>query len=497
MIAAASRGMVVAALLSAWAVAAQPERPWLTGFELVCVDEGAIAAATFQSHNQKVVSNAHGVFMTYLRTRNEAYTAQQLRLLRSVDGGRRFATLYAATHATNPPVLETDERANLYLVRPDFVDGNAYLYRFSPPGYSSPAVSKIPSGSAGKYAMIYDGPRRRLYYFAHNDTFHVLDLEGRVLRTTTVLKDGPDAVLQYPHLSLTPDGTLHAAWTTVRHGKYLYWDIHHLLSKDGGQTWQTMAGRAVALPAIADQHGPADRVIRDDEYEVHTWLSSFLAKDGKLHFTYLAQSQPPREHYLRCDLATARRDVDIWPKFCGERIELQGLDGFFASRASLPDAPLYCVMGSQGRLACLASDDNGHTWYDYALSDKSFRLYAVGGCRELTEDGWIIGSFTDARDEPPNRVGQSHVYFFRTRAGLSRAKVSDVQWRSGTATLKLSSIRGQPEAIRLDDGSGSWGDWTKFRPEMTLAIPSRPTRFQLRSRLGVVSEPQAIPARSE
>src|SRR5262245_30303731 len=102
----------------------------LERIELTCVDPAATGYGTFQSHNQKVVSNRRGYFMTHIRTRNEAYTAQQWRLSRSRDGGRSFETVYEATHATNPPLLESDKADNLYLVRPDFSDGHAYLYRF-------------------------------------------------------------------------------------------------------------------------------------------------------------------------------------------------------------------------------------------------------------------------------------------------------------------------------------------------------------------------------
>lgn len=84
--------------------------------ETVCVDDQATGYGTFQSHNQKVVSNRNGIFMTHIRTRNEAFTAQQWRLSRSIDGGQSFVTLYEDTHATGPPVLETDEDDNVYLV---------------------------------------------------------------------------------------------------------------------------------------------------------------------------------------------------------------------------------------------------------------------------------------------------------------------------------------------------------------------------------------------
>ncbi len=57
-------------------------------------DDRATGYGTFQSHNQKVVSNRSGIFMTHIRTRNAPYTAQQWRLSRSTDGGKSFITLY-------------------------------------------------------------------------------------------------------------------------------------------------------------------------------------------------------------------------------------------------------------------------------------------------------------------------------------------------------------------------------------------------------------------
>ena len=143
-------------------------RPGVTGIEVVPIDQDAHGYGTFQNHNQKVVQNRNGIFATHIRSRNRAYTAQQWRLSRSIDGGRTFSTLFEATDATNPPVLETDGVGNMFLARPDFVDGNAYLYRFAGSDYGAdPVVSKIPGAAAGKYCMLLDRPRKRLYYFAH------------------------------------------------------------------------------------------------------------------------------------------------------------------------------------------------------------------------------------------------------------------------------------------------------------------------------------------
>src|SRR5262249_13794811 len=154
---------------------AESAPPTLARIETTLVDGATILSATFQSNNQKVVANARGIFMTHLRTRNEPYTAQTWRLSWSRDGGKTFPHLHEATHATNPPILETDAQSNLYLVRMDFTAGDAYLYRFlSADDYADPKITRIPRGSAGKYAMVIDPGRHRLYYFAHNGTFHIL-----------------------------------------------------------------------------------------------------------------------------------------------------------------------------------------------------------------------------------------------------------------------------------------------------------------------------------
>lgn len=389
-------------------------------FQLVCVDEAAHGYATFQSHNQKVVANQHGIFMTHIRTRNEAYTAQQWRLLRSTDGGKTFSVLFEATDPTNPPVLETDAAGNVYLGRPDFTNSNAYLYRFLvEKDFRDPIITTIPGASAGKYCTLLDEPRGQLYYFAHNGTFHTLGLDGTVRASVQLLESGEHAEPQYPLLSMEPDGTLHAAWTSQKHGVYLYWDIHHMLSRDGGTTWRTMGGATLALPVPADDSGPATRITLDDEFEFHTWLSNFIVKDGKAHFFYMAQTEPQREHYVRYDIATGKQDVRIQPEWKGETLRIAGLDGFFATEQG---KALYAVGQYQGHLVCLVSRDNGMTWHDYATSEETFNVYSLGGCRRIAVVGVaggesaIIGSFTDQGGSNLASGQDSKVYFFRLTA---------------------------------------------------------------------------------
>ena len=464
-------------------VAAKPAIAGLTAVETVLVDGEATGYGTFQSNNNKVVSNKNGIFMTHIRSRNDAYTAQQWRLSRSTGGGQTFSTIFEATGATNPPVLETDEAGNLYLIRPDFVDLNSYLYRFqADKNYTDPLITAIPNGSAGKYAMMYDAARARLYYSGWGQSFYALDLEGNVLQTTTLTVGGDNAGPQYPLFSLAADGVLHMAWTTLKHKEYLYWDIHHAASPDGGATWQNMNGAKITPPVKVDDSGPSDRISLDDEFPVHTWCANMMEKDGKLHFLYLAQAPLSREHYMRYDAKTGVREIDIQPHFKGTKVFLASLDGYFAKKDSLADGPLYCISKSGGKIGCLASDDNGATWYDYALSSGTFNPYSVGGGRSITADGHIIGSFTDFG------TNAGKVYFIRIKAGLSKAGVRKSSFNAGKLTVEFADIYGQPEKARFSADGETWSDWTGFAANMTASLDAEPRYFQLRSRMGIDSE---------
>jgi hypothetical protein len=466
----------------------------LTPIHLSLVDGEAIAYATFQSHNQKVVANAHGIFLTHLRSANKDYTAQSWRLSRSTDGGRSFTTLYEATHATNPPALETDAAGNLYLVRPDFGDGHAYLCRFAAPEYRSPpAVSKVPGGSAGKYCLLLDPERKQLYYFAHNNTFSVVGLDGKVRASTTLLRPGTNAILQYPHLALGRDGTLYAAWTTSKPNTYLYWDIHAMRSRDGGTTWEKLDGNSIKIPVAADDSGATDRISRDDEFKVHSWLSAWRVQDRKLHLVYWAKTDPQRQRHVRYDAATGKRDLDHEPIFRDPRSAIPNDSGVLVSRSALDGSPLYFVstLEDRTRPACLASDDNGASWYLYAVADRKFshRVYSIGGARELTADGQIIGTFTDVDRDAKSyqEPGTGKVYFFRIQGGVARAAVSAVAYQEETLTVRFDRVRGQLERIRFSTGTGGWTEWQPFQKDLRVRMTQAPRQYQLKSRLGTVS----------
>lgn len=398
-----------------WLFAAEPQR-----IETTLIDAEAPHFATFQSNNQKVVHNRRGIFMTYNRSRDEKYNAQLWRVMWSKDGGKTFTTLHESTDPTNPPCLETDSADNLYIGHPDWVSFEVVLVRLlAAEDYRVPHITRAPKASAGKYSMALDEKRKQVCYFSHSGKFVRFGFDGSVRSNTLLLKRGEKAVQEYTHLHFAADGTLHAAWTSLNVPIRRYWGIHHLQSADGGETWRAFTTKNLALPVIADETGPSDRITLDDEFEPSTWLSNTLSKNGKTHFIYLTKTEPPRQHHMRFDIASGKRDIDHAPALRGEKIELNIGDGFLCTSQKDEGSPLFIIgrsLKAPPRLACLRSDDNGATWHDHALSAPLTQPYSVGGCREITPDGHIIGSFTDVTGEKKNGFPSGRVFFFRILA---------------------------------------------------------------------------------
>jgi hypothetical protein len=378
--------------------------------ELSTVDPDACGYGTFQSHNQKVVANAEGIFVAYLhRDGAPKYESATWRLARSTDGGRTFSTLFESVTRGKSPCLETDEQANIFLAHTDDSKTKGFFYRFDAARkWKEPKVVTLPAPAGEKFTLLRDPKRNQFYFSSLRGVMFTIDPDCNVVATRQMFVQGPHALHHYPLLSLDADGVLHYAYTTTPvDNRYLYWSIHHVQSSDGGKTWQKMdSTRIDKLPIIADETGPTDRISLDDEFEVHTWLSSMLTRNGKAHFLYDAMKNPDGEHYTRYDLKTGKRDLDIFPNFKGETLSILGLDGYLVAGEGQTIYALGHGCGAAS-IVCLMSPDNGNTWHDFAATDPATgpkKPYAIGGFRELTKDGHIIGTFTDVSEPGPIKV---------------------------------------------------------------------------------------------
>lgn len=371
----------------------------LIDIDVVYLQTPLTGYSTFQSHNQKVVANDNGIFLTFIySTPSDAPSIW--RLARSTDGGQTFSIIYESSDYTRAPAMETDENNNIYLTFP--VDGATKFLRFtSANGYTSPDINRTHSGvtSASKYAMAFDKTRQQFYHATQWQRVLTFDMAGNLLRNQQVWGSSPISGTQYPHLFVDSAGVLHHAMTTLDSADN-YETIRHLKSIDGGATWKAMDGTAISIPTSPEPTGPSTMINLPDEITLTTWLGTMHVKDGKLHFVYRTVNvNPNRQHYMRFNGQTGAREIDSWTdwgNWQGMSITMRAESALLASDPQDPSGPLYAVgEDSNGNLSALISFDNGSTWQDYATSSIVFSdIYAVGGFRELTPDGKVIGSFS-------------------------------------------------------------------------------------------------------
>ena len=101
----------------------------------------------------------------------------------------------------------------------------------------------------------------------------------------------------------------------------------------------------------------------------------------------------------------------------GNNISFQSFDGFVAVDPRDPEKQYWTATISdveRKKIGVLYTDDGGDTWQDHAVQETAlnYRTYAIGGAREVTSDGYIIGTFTISHSVP------ARVYFFKIPAGL-------------------------------------------------------------------------------
>jgi len=366
-------------------------------------DKGVVGEIPFQSHNQKVVSNAKGIFITHGRRKNRI----GLQLQRSTDGGRTFKTVYQDKLAVAPPTIETDRDNNIYLIYPETGQRRTRFLKFSAhSGYTRPVVSRSYNGvySAAKFASVCD-PRGRLYHATQWGHLLVIDTSGKLLADRHVFKGGGGAGPSYPHLFLDRSGVLHFAMTTAdAEDKIPYESIRYLKSPDTGKTWYAMDGKRVSTPTTCAADGPSTMINLPDELKHATWLANMHVKNGKVHFMYLARIPgKERQHYMRFDGRTGTREIDSWStwnnRFGGKKLKIHSICGMFASDPARRWGPLFAVGANGRKLAALVSTDNGSTWREHAESRDVGKVWAEGGARAVTRDGQVIGTLATAKPQ--------------------------------------------------------------------------------------------------
>lgn len=423
------------------------------GWGTTKIEDVPFELATFQSHNTKVVSTNYGIFMTYSYSDQLADPSKGTwRLARSIDGGSSFSIIYHGDHSTKPPVLDSDQDGNIYLIHSQSIDISsipAKFYKFSPEnGFKAPVVVRdIPGASTGKYTMQLDRARQRIYFITlttSNETsqlsnFFALDYSGNLVRSKALIKAAPDGKggwewLQYPHLDIDANGRLYFAWVTLPDNPVAglaiqYKGPYYVYSDDGGDSWRSPSYvGAIPLPFYSNDNGPGLRVIAATDQNLGSnYLSNMTHRDGYLHFSF--QTRFPngtyKQNYVSYTAGMGQQQGSslISGFWNGGSISIAQDQGFFVNEIFSPNfftSPRLLKLGitttADGiQSPALISRCTGCTNWSESGTDavslplaKNTEMKGLSGNRQQSDRKEVLGMFT-RRDK--TGAGNHNVWF--------------------------------------------------------------------------------------
>jgi hypothetical protein len=398
------------------------------------------AYGTFQSHNQKTVANSRGIFTAYLQDYIPAADGNDVgtwTLKMSTDGGTSFGSILTETDGAKAPCIETDASGNIHIAYPTNSWRDIYYIQLlASENYTPPHSIIVPGAGAGKYSCSFNMARNEFYYLGWSKLVRIDAATMTVIDNRTFFENGPNGLMQYPHLSFEPTGQdLAVAWTTVSPvpigaSGSLYKDARYLTSGDYGGAWQIpTTGDDARLPVVVDDTGPAPQALLPPDYtgaaaaqaagnEWENWLDDMAFADGYFFFmynTYGSAAPDAGVRYVRTSLTSSSPSVSSL-HFRGDSLEISSLGTFFVTQPAPGGGHfLYAVGGSpEQRLVVLMSRDDGVSWHDFAASEpRPNPIYAVSGSRVVSPDGYITGAYTAVA-----KPGEDHggVEFFKVRA---------------------------------------------------------------------------------
>jgi hypothetical protein len=391
---------------------------------------------------------------------------------RSTDGGSTFAhVLQIGIGGHSPPSLETDSAGDVIVLVNDggSTDG-AWVYKLPARNWRAPRLmGTLTYGYDDKFTTGYDpaGPSVSgggTYWEMHGGNgptngHYVMVVTrasaggwgGRAVNTrctsgtqqncyfwladmdSGALAPGGGLFAHYPHVyfdrsNSCPSGrsgrcdVAVMAWTTTAAScsAYGYYDIHYLISPDGGVTWYGRNGAIsfASFPILAGDDGPGWQLLDSSEYNAHgssctndaNWLASIYVQDGHLFFIYRHQGSTARYRRVTPTWTGTGYAMtnDVGPVTVGLG---DGNEGAFFSGYGSADSRIF-LTGATPRghgVKTLSSTNDGKTWSTYATDPTpSTYVYAASGAPELGPRGTVIGAFT-------NQIGRnganSIVYF--------------------------------------------------------------------------------------
>jgi hypothetical protein len=208
------------------------------------------------------------------------------------------------------------------------------------------------------------------------------------------------------------------AWTTSNpNNPKGYYDIHYIISPDGGQTWYGKTGAISSWPILAGDDGVGWQLLDSSEYNsganTYTndtnWLANIYVQDGHLYFIYRHQGSYAlyRRVTPRWTGSGYTMTNDVGPVTVG----LADGNGAFFSGNGTTGSQIFLTSDAPGgtSIKTVSSTNDGQTWNTYATSPPTATsVYATSGGHDLGPGGTIIGAYTD---EIGTNGANSNLYF--------------------------------------------------------------------------------------
>ena len=396
--------------------------------------------------------------------------ANTMNVDRSTDGGTTFShvlQIKVGSHAA--PSLETDSAGDVYAIvgsigAPDGV----WVYRMPAGNWASPVLAgTLRNGYSDKTSSGYDPAGQsaanggtlwmiragNIPIAGHNESYinrmaangwgggaiNTQCTSGSQQNCYLGIADedtGPlvpaaanGAYAQYPEIYFDRSGSCPTgqsapcdlalmAWTESTFANTSgYYDIHYIVSADGGQTWYGKDGRISRWPILSGDDGNSWQLLASSEYNSGgnsysndaNWLANIYVQDGHLFFFYRHQGSSGLLRRVTPTWTgsgyTMANDVGPVTVRLGD-----GNQGAFFSGYGTAGSRIFLTgrFGSGPQVRTVSSVDGGQNWSTYA-SDAFVPSYAysVSGGHGLGPGGQVIGAYTDQA----SNAALSDVYF--------------------------------------------------------------------------------------
>jgi hypothetical protein len=387
---------------------------------------------------------------------------------RSTDGGLTFShVLQINVGGHDPASIEADSAGDVIVVMNDGGSPNgAWVYKLPAGNWTSPQLmGELPFGYDDKFSSAYNpagqsasnggtwwelhggnGPTSGHYEIFVNRAAAngwgggpvstqctsgtqqncylgmVDDDSGALAPAGGVYGDYPE--LYFDRSSSCPSGQSGScdltlmAWTTSNpNNPKGYYDIHYIISPDGGQTWYGKTGAISSWPILAGDDGVGWQLLDASEYNsganTYTndtnWLANIYVQDGHLYFIYRHQGSYAlyRRVTPRWTGSGYTMTNDVGPVTVG----LADGNGAFFSGNGTTGSQIFLTSDAPGgtSIKTVSSTNDGQTWNTYATSPPTATsVYATSGGHDLGPGGTIIGAYTD---EIGTNGAHSNLYF--------------------------------------------------------------------------------------